>query len=323
MKGLLYRWTALRQARVLGINQRNAEYILPRNPRSHYPRVDDKLLTKRLAQAAGLPTPQLLGVISYHHELRGLPHLLEKTADFVLKPARGTQGNGILVISGREGSHYRKSSGAMVRFEQLRQHVSNMISGAFSLRGDWDHCLIEARVILHPAFADVSRYGIPDVRVIVARGVPAMAMCRLPTSLSDGRANLHQGAIGAGVDMGTGKTVNAVMHDRLVTHHIDTNAPLAGFTVPAWDEVLSLAARASELSNLGYVGVDIVIDKNYGPLLLELNARPGLAIQVANKEGLLGRLRRIDALAQSELSNWTRRCAIARECFSLSASPQS
>jgi alpha-L-glutamate ligase-like protein len=323
MKGLLYRWRALRQAHVLGLNQRNADYILPRNPRSHYPRVDDKLLTKQLAQTAGLPTPQLLGVISYHHELRGLASVLDKTADFVLKPARGTQGNGILVIGGREGAHYRKSSGTMVRFEQLRQHVSNTISGAFSLRGDWDHCLIEARVILHPAFIDLSRYGIPDVRVIVTRGVPVMAMCRLPTSLSDGRANLHQGAIGVGVDMGTGKTFNAVLHERLVTHHIDTNAPLTGFTIPSWDGVLSLAAQASELSDLGFVGVDIVIDEKHGPLLLELNARPGLTIQVANKEGLVDRLRRVDALAQSEISNWTYRCAIAREHFSRSASPQS
>jgi alpha-L-glutamate ligase-like protein len=320
MNGLLYRWRALRRAGVLGVNRRNADYILPRNPRSHYPRVDDKLITKQLAQAAGLPTPQLLGVISYHHELRGLSPLLESTADFVLKPARGTQGNGILVISGREGLRYRKTSGAMVPFEQLRQHVSNTISGAFSLRGDWDHCLIEARVVLHPAFSDLSRYGIPDVRVIVLRGVPVMAMCRLPTSLSDGRANLHQGAIGTGVDMATGRTFNAVLHGRLVTHHIDTNAPLRGFTVPWWSEILSLAARASELSNLGYVGVDIVIDKTHGPLLLELNARPGLTIQVANNEGLLDRLQRIDALAQTEISHWTDRCGIACEHFSLSAS---
>lgn len=315
MLGPIRRWRALRAANVLGLNQRNAEFVLPRNPRRWYPRVDDKLITKRLAERAGLPTPRLLGLISYHHQLRNLPDILRPLRDFVLKPARGTQGNGIVVITGMDGEKYRKSSGALLRFEQLRQHVSNMISGAFSLRGDWDHCLIESRAVLHPAFADVAVFGIPDVRVIVSRGVPTMAMCRLPTSESDGRANLHQGAIGVGVDMATGRTTHAVMHNRSLTRHIDTEAPLIGFTIPQWGEVLALAARASEIGGLAYLGVDIVIDECHGPLLLELNARPGLAIQVANNEGLMGRLRRVDSLADAEIRNWEQRCAIARELF--------
>jgi alpha-L-glutamate ligase-like protein len=319
--GPVKRWRALRDAKVLGLNQRNSEFVLPRNPRRWYPRVDDKLITKQLAQAAGLPIPRLLGVISYHHELRELSRLLAEMDDFVLKPGKGSQGNGIVVITGREGLRYRKSSGTLLTFEHLRQHVSNTISGVFSLRGDWDHCLIESRVTLHPAFSELSRFGIPDVRVIVSRGVPTMAMCRLPTSISDGRANLHQGGIGVGVDIDTGRAVHAVLRDRSVTHHVDSGAPLIGFAVPSWDDVLCLAARSSEISGLGYVGVDIVIDEKHGPLLLELNARPGLAIQVANNEGLLDRLRRVDALPEAEIPDWTSRCAIGRKLFALSASP--
>jgi glutathione synthase/RimK-type ligase-like ATP-grasp enzyme len=34
------------------------------------------------------------------------------------------------------------------------------------------------------------------------------------------------------------------------------------------------------------VGVDLVIDVERGPLMLEVNARPGLQIQVINGEGL-------------------------------------
>jgi len=312
-------WRALREAGVLGLNQRNSSFVLPRNPRREYPRVDDKLLTKRLALAAGLPIPRLLGVVTYHHELRGLASMLDGMQNFVLKPARGCQGNGILVITGMNGDRYIKSSGTAVGFEQLRQHVANTISGVFSLRGDWDHCVIESRVVLHPVFSPIAYYGIPDIRVVVCRGVPTMAMCRLPTSISDGRANLHQGAIGAGIDLGSGRSIHAALHNRPVTHHVDTGAPLIGFTVPAWEDVLSLAARASEISGLGYVGVDIVVDETHGPLLLELNARPGLAIQVANNEGLLNRLRQVDALAESEISDWKRRCAIARELFALSS----
>ena len=45
--------------------------------------------------------------------------------------------------------------------------------------------------------------------------------------------------------------------------------------------------RLSHALQLGYVGVDIVLDANYGPMVLEANARPGLNIQIANNQGLL------------------------------------
>jgi alpha-L-glutamate ligase-like protein len=308
------RWRALRRAGVLGINARNASMVLPENPRRHYPRVDDKLLTKRLAEAAGIPVPPTLGVVSYHHELHALPAMLAELHDFVLKPARGSQGNGIVVIVGREGERYRKSSGSLLTVEHLRQHVSSTISGVFSLRGDWDGCIVETRVILDPSFREIARYGIPDIRVIVYRRLPIMAMCRLPTTISDGRANLHQGAIGAGIDIASGRLVHATFHNRTVTRHIDTQAPIVGFVIPAWENVLDLAVRTADISGLGYVGVDIVIDETRGPLLLELNARPGLAIQLANAEGLLPRLRRAAADGHGAASA-AQRCALARSLF--------
>lgn len=316
MRPVLARARALRARGVLGINQRNGAFVLPLNPRQHYPRVDDKLITKRLAQAAGIPTPILHGVIAFHHQLRELPALLAERASFVLKPARGAQGNGIVVIAERDGDgRFRKSSGALLTATALRQHVSNTISGLFSLRGDVDACLLEQRIIIHPAFAPIARFGVPDVRVIVYRGLPVMAMCRLPTVASDGRANLHQGAIGAGIAIRDGRATHAAMHDQGLTHHVDTGERIIGFTVPLWDAVLSLAVRSAEMSGLGYLGVDIVVDATHGPQLLELNARPGLAIQVANAEGLLPRLRRADAVPAAALTTWSDRLQIARELF--------
>ena len=316
MRRLFARSRALRERGVLGINQRNGAFVLPLNPRQHYPRVDDKLLTKRLAQAAGIPIPTLHGVVTFHHELRDLPALLAGRDSFVLKPSRGAQGNGIIVITGvDEQGRFRKSSGALLTATALRQHVSNTISGVFSLRGDVDACLIEERVVLHPAFAPVARFGIPDVRVIVYRGIPVMAMCRLPTEESDGRANLHQGAIGAGIAIRDGRAVHAAIHNTALTHHVDTGEPIVGFVVPRWDEVLALAVRSAEMSGLGYLGVDVVVDATHGPLLLELNARPGLAIQVANAEGLLPRLRRADRLPATALASWSDRLQAARELF--------
>lgn len=315
MRRLFTRARALRARGVLGLNQRNGAFVLPLNPRRHFPRVDDKLLTKQLAAAAGIPVPPSLGVVSYHHQLHDLPRLLEGREQFVLKPARGAQGNGIVVVAGVEDGRYRKSSGARLSAAALRQHVSSTISGVFSLRGDIDSCLIEHRVGLHPAFADLARYGIPDLRVIVYRGLPIMAMCRLPTTASDGRANLHQGAIGAGIAIATGTSTHAACRNGAVTHHSDTRVPLVGFQVPHWDAVLDLALRAADISGLGYVGVDVVVDVDHGPLLLELNARPGLAIQLANNEGLLPRLRRAERVPEAGLLSCAERLHIAREMF--------
>lgn len=315
MRRFFARARALHARGVLGINQRNGELVLPLNPRRHYPRVDDKVLTKRLAELAGIPTPRSLGLITYHHQLRDLPRLLDGLGQFVLKPARGAQGNGIVVVTGVENGHYRKSSGPLLSPVEMRQHVSSTLSGVFSLRGDIDSCLLEERVVLHPAFAELARFGIPDVRIIIYRGLPVMAMTRLPTVESDGRANLHQGAVGAGIAIASGRATHAACYNEAVTHHIDTHAPIIGFLVPHWDEVLALAVRAAEISGLGYLGVDVVIDVVRGPLLLELNARPGLAIQIANNQGLLCRIERADRVPRTELSSWSDRLRIARELF--------
>jgi alpha-L-glutamate ligase-like protein len=127
-----------------------------------------------------------------------------------------------------------------------------------------------------------------------------MAMLRLPTRRSGGRANLHQGAIGAGVDLVSGITTRAVFCNRLAERHPDTGEPVVGIQVPRWTEVLDIARRVSQAVGLGYLGVDIVIDGRRGPLLLEANARPGLAIQIANGIGLLPRFDEIDQnLAES------------------------
>ncbi len=284
----------LRSAGVLGINQRNGQYTLRYNPRSLYPLVDDKVRTKQLAQQAGIAVPELYGVIEIERQIRDLPLLLENHVDFVVKPARGSGGDGIIVITGRRGASYRKLSGLLLSEAELHHHVANILSGMFSLGGQRDQALFEYRVRFDPAFREIAYQGIPDIRIIVFLGVPVMAMLRLPTSMSNGKANLHQGAIGAGINIATGKTLNAVWRNEVVSEHPDTANPVNGVEVPGWDNLLAIASRCYELSGLGYQGVDIVLDERLGPLVLELNARPGLNIQIANEAGLLPRLHRVE-----------------------------
>jgi alpha-L-glutamate ligase-like protein len=303
---------------VLGLNRRNAEYILRYNPRRLYPLVDDKSLTKQLAQRAGIAVPELYGVVEAEHQVRNLSDMLREYRDFVIKPARGSGGDGILVISGRLRQMYRKINGLLIGQEDLNHHVLNILSGLYSLGGQPDKALVEYRVQTHPLFDAISYQGVPDIRVIVFLGVPIMCMARLPTRMSGGRANLHQGALGVGIDIAAGITLTAVWRNDIVTEHPDTGNTVTRVKVPGWASLLTLAAQCYELAGLGYQGVDIVLDKDKGPLILELNARPGLNIQIANRSGLLPRLKMVEQNREN-LNGVEERVAYAQRHFSTSA----
>ena len=287
----------LRNRGILSINQRNSDYVLRYNQRKLYPLVDDKLKTKRLALQAGIAVPPLYELIETEHQIKKLEALLEPYSDFVIKPARGAGGDGIIVISEKVFGRYRQINGKLLTIQELSYHLSCLLSGAYSLGGHPDYAIIEHRVIVDPVFADVSYEGIPDIRIITLLGYPAMAMVRLPTRLSGGRANLHQGAIGTGVNIANGLTLGGVFHNDAIDYHPDTLKPIVDLQVPYWDKILEIAASCYELTGLGYIGVDIVLDKEHGPLMLELNARPGLNIQIANREGVLQRYHTIEAHA--------------------------
>jgi alpha-L-glutamate ligase-like protein len=284
----------LHAAGVMGINRRNADYALRYNQRRLYPLVDNKLLTKRLAKEAGIATPELYHIVEIEQQIKGLPEVLEQFSDFVLKPAQGFGGDGIIAISGRRKGMYRKASGALLSAAELQHHVSNILNGLYSLGGRDDVALFEYFVKNDPIFEDIAYLGVPDIRIIVLLGIPVMAMVRLPTQMSDGKANLHQGAIGSGIDIASGKTLSAVWNNAIIDEHPDTGSSVLGVQIPHWNTVLEIAARCYEMTGLGYQGVDIVLDRDKGPLILEINARPGLNIQIANRSGLLSRLQQVE-----------------------------
>lgn len=287
----------LRKAGVVGINARNRSYVMQHNPRKLYNLVDDKVLTKKLARKAKIATPEMYGLVTTVHDARRFREIIGDKQDFVLKPAHGSGGNGILVIARRRNQAFIRHDGIAIDDEAIRHHIANILGGMYSLGGQADQAIVEYRVQFDPVFNNLSYNGVPDIRVLVYRGVPAMAMLRLPTRQSAGKANLHQGAVGVGIDIRTGLTTKGVCHNRRVLEHPDYDTHLAGWQIPGWDNLLLLAARCYELAPLGYLGVDLVLDANLGPLVLELNARPGLSIQIANGKGLSHGLRAIDAKA--------------------------
>ncbi|SFB88982.1 alpha-L-glutamate ligase-related protein [Marinospirillum celere] len=302
MLASLSKWFAspgeLRRKGVLGMNERNLSCIGQYNPRRLFPLVDDKLQTKLLAEDYQLATPKLLAVLRSQIEVKNFERYLPSGKGFAIKPAKGSGGKGILVIQEARDGRYRKASGKWVSRQHLERHLSNLISGLYSLGGNPDVAIIESLIESDPTFENYTFEGVPDIRIVVYRGYPAMAMMRLSTHASDGKANLHQGAIGVGIDLATGKATNAVQFDRPVSFHPDTGQALNELEIGDWRSMLLLASRCYDMTGLGYLGADLVLDANQGALLLELNARPGLAIQLANGVGLAPRLKQLDLWSQ-------------------------
>lgn len=291
-------WTALKVAGVLGINRRNLEFILPKNPRRAYPNVDDKLITKRLCLEADIPVPSLLAQAASPFDLKHMAPLLDGQPCFVMKPARGAMGNGTLVIRSvehtKDGVFFVRSGGKRLTPAELWYHGSGIIAGLYSLGGRHDRVMVEELLTTHPELARLSTDGVPDIRIILYRGVPVMSMVRLPTRKALGRANLHQGAVGAGIQLHDGRTHHAVCQNEPISTHPDNGEPLIGQPIPQFARALEIAMRAADQSGLGYVGADVVVDAEKGPVILELNARPGLSIQIANRAGLAPRLEAVD-----------------------------
>ncbi len=286
----------LKKKGVLGMNARNVAYIARYNPRHLFPLVDDKLQTKEAAKKFGIRVPDLFGVVRYTGDLVNLGDLLSPLDGFAVKPLRGSGGKGIIIISGRDGDNYLKPSGKPLSLADIRHDISNILSGVYSLGGRPDTAVIESLIRGLPYLLNYSFEGLPDIRVIVFRGFPVMAMMRCPTRLSDGKANLHQGAVGVGLDICSGRAIRAVQKDYLVDRHPDTEKDFSDLQIPDWDEILQLSARCYDMTGLGYIGCDFVIDEHRGPMILELNARPGLAVQIANGIGLRTRLEMVEAL---------------------------
>ncbi len=291
----------LKRAGIVGINRRNGHYVLPLNPRAFYPRVDEKHVTKGICRSQGIPVPQTYALIEKNGDVRRFLDLSGNRPQFVIKPAAGSAGRGIVVVARHDGEEFVISCGQRYTHADLRYHISAILSGLYSLKGQSDLAIIEERIVCHEAFAKISEGGTPDIRVVLYRSVPVMAMVRLPTRASRGKANLHQGAAGAGVDLRDGVTFGGVCMDRAIGAHPDTGYSIAGVQVPFWRDLLQASMKLADGLELGYLGVDFVVDAILGPVVLEANARPGLNIQVANRRGLAPRLEYVDSLPLERL----------------------
>lgn len=273
---------------------------------------DDKLATKAILKKNKIPTMPTLATFEVFSDLEEFDWT-SLPSTFVIKPTQGFGGEGIWVIIGLTKKGWKRSDGVVVGANEVKEHIYNIFDGNYSLGNVPDVAYIEEKVKLHSRFKNLSAGGgIPDIRVIVYNMVPVMAMLRLPTIESGGKANLHQGGVGVGIEVASGITTKAVWHGKAIAKYPGSKEKLHGIKIPYWREVLEMASRCQKVTKIGYLGVDIVLDAKRGPLVLELNARPGLEIQNANRLPLLARLRRVEGLKVSDPEKAVR---IARELF--------
>jgi alpha-L-glutamate ligase-like protein/uncharacterized protein (TIGR02421 family) len=296
---------------ILGINARNLLYIRPYNKKKAIKLADDKIKTKQFLAARDIPVPKLYGIIRTTEELEKFDFNTLPNS-FVLKPNHGYGGEGIIPITNKKDDYWITAGQEALNKEDLHDHIRDILDGRFSISNIGDCAFFEQHIIADDHIGKYSYKGLPDIRIVVHNLIPVMAMLRLPTKESKGKANLHLGAVGVGIDIAKGETTYIVYKNKIIEELPDGLGKIKGVKIPHWDEILHISSKVQLITNLGYLAADICIDKNSGPVLLEINARAGLDVQIANLAPLRKRLERIEGV---KVSNPIKGVRIAKDMF--------
>lgn len=297
---------------LLGQNARNLLYIKGEDFLAAKKIADSKLKTKKFLAEHGVAVPETLWILAKHSE-NSLERVKSLEPPFVIKPNNGYGGKGIIVVDeiNAEGNFVTNSWESYTP-TALREHISYVLDGFFSLSGGRDKAIIEKKIVLTKEIDLLGTFGLPDIRVIAYNMVPVMAMIRIPTEESDGKANIHGGACAAGIDIGTGK-ITYISHKGKTVKSVPWIGDVRGIVIPNWDEILSLVVKVQQVTGIKFLGCDIVLDEQAGPLLLEMNIRPGLEIQNVNLAPLRSRLDKIEGVEINSVEKWVR---LGRDLFS-------
>lgn len=287
---------AIKPSNILGMNARYKYTKLNSYEAKKYG--FSKLKTKDLLTQNNIPTAQIFHVFESLDDLDNINWEIIPVP-FVIKPASGSAGKGIWVITKKYANRsiWKNSHSEKITQEDLNLHIRNILDGEFSTWGSNHKAIIEEMIPPHKELEKYSYKGTPDIRVVVFNSVPVMAMARIPTKESNGKANLDQGAIGLGIDMATGLTTYAVKGKKeRITHFPGTKKPVSGILIPHWNKILEIAVKAANAAGYKFMGADIFIHPEKGPMIVELNGYPGLSIQLCNKAGMKRRIERVEGL---------------------------
>lgn len=266
----------------LGMNLRNF-LISAYNPKASMLLAKDKSRTKRILSENGIMTPETIFEINELSEIEMLGNLPD---EFVIKPSKGSGGSGILVLT-KKDDYFVDPAGQKYSMKELIGHAKKILGGEYSGLAEKDTAIIEKRIFPSEKIIFKRAAGLPDIRIFCVNSVPVMSMMRYSTIESNGRANLSAGAIGLAIDIGTGKITKIHTKNKGVVISFEDIGIPKGYIVPKWEEIKSIAIKASKLSGLGIIGVDVVLDSDDNVMIIEINGRPGIEIQNINEKSLL------------------------------------
>jgi alpha-L-glutamate ligase-like protein len=274
------------QGQVMGMNARNRDWVMAKNDKQWMQVANDKLETKARLQDLHVPVPKTLARYDNRLDCQHLDRDIQSLDCFVVKPNKGSRGQGILVITGKHQDQWFDASGRRLSAANIGRHVQEILAGTFSSMGCSDQAFIEPLIRQAPELDKVAALGLSDIRVVLSDGQPLACMWRVPTRDSDGKANLHQGAVGVAIDTKMGLSIRAERNGKVIDVHPDTGVSLLNVQLPYWQEIVAMSKRCYRAIPLAYLGVDVCIDAEAGPIVLEVNARPGLEIQNVKGRGL-------------------------------------
>lgn len=286
----------VKSSHILGMNARYKYTKL--NPGNAKQYGFSKLKTKELLKENTIPSAEIYYIFTSNKSLDAINWATIPTP-FVIKPVSGSAGKGVWIIKSKVPNklEWLNQDGELFTETDLNLHVSNILDGEFSTWGSEHQALVEEMIVAHPSLAKYAYRGTPDLRVIVFNSVPVMAMMRIPTPESEGKANLDKGAIGLGIDMATGVTTYGVRgKSEFISHFPNTKKKVNGILIPLWTQALEIAVKAANAAGFMFMGADMFIHPEKGPMIVELNGFPGLSIQLANRTGLKRRLDRVEGL---------------------------
>src|SRR5256712_734074 len=183
---------------ILTMVVRNRDFVAKYNPTGVMARAG-KDAVRKLLQPYGIPVAQTYLTINRQGEMDSFRDWMSIHNTFAIKPDRGYGGGGILLLQkgGWDGGYY-KNIGVLdvppleCPFRPPLDGEDHLDGGAWRLGG---------LVAQDSSLRKIAPVGLADFRIISFLGYPVMAMMRIPTSSSGGKANLHSGAVAAGVQI--------------------------------------------------------------------------------------------------------------------------
>ncbi len=262
------------------------------NPAAYEVLTSNKSIFYLFCKALGIPVPKLYAIFfrdtpgyGLHGEIlssrENWQTFISNTlpSEFIIKPAKGTYGSGIVCFS-------RNGERDFVDIESEKQYNADEIYNMMYSYSKDDCFVIQERLMSHPEFTRLSdTESLQTLRIvtfvdngrqshilhaffkpIVGRNIIDNHIHGLTGNLL-AQVNVHNGTLNSAVKL----TPN---YSGIVTvaRHPKTGIPFEGFVIPMWDAATSLAKEVSlKFLPLRIIGWDIAITPK-GPCILEGNA---------------------------------------------------